>query len=90
MRAWVLGLAGVLLAVTAAAQEPPAPSAYSLSVSGQEAVIIGQALQKLPYEVAAPLILKLQTQINEQSKAPPMSAAEKEAQARAQAPAKPK
>lgn len=41
---------------------------FSITLSGQELDLIGTAIVKLPYDVAAPLLEKLRAQVAEQVK----------------------
>jgi hypothetical protein len=53
----------------ASAQQRPA--SYTLTVTNEELIKIGNALGALPYRDVAALIAKLQAQVSEQEKPPP-------------------
>lgn len=66
-----LALALLLVSSSALAQTPPAE--YNLKVTPADVAIIGKALGSQPFNDVAPVLNKLQEQINEQNK--PKSAA---------------
>ena len=61
-----------LLALISAAKAQDAPATFTLTVTPAELQTIGKALGTQPYEVVAPILLKLQTQVVEQQKPKPV------------------
>lgn len=64
----------VVLSTTAKAQVAP-PSEFTLKVNPTEASLLGEAMGLMPYGRIAPLMGKLQAQINEQNNPVPTSQA---------------
>lgn len=70
---------GILLASagTALAQSPQ-PQTYTLKVTGADLQVMSRALARGPYEDVAPLLSKLQSQLQAQDKPPEPAAKEPE------------
>ena len=63
---WIIALA--VITTPAFAQQPPSETLYDLKVTVADINVIAKGLGTLPYAEVAPLMNKLQIQINQQQK----------------------